>query len=140
MKTLKLVLGILITIGSSIYFMFSLSIYSVYKSFVSGLPLTFFIFFLLPIGLIILGIYLIVSASKEESEELKRYRAQEQREREALYPNRNYKAKNSSFYLMTPKEKLEYAYDRLPEKEQEKVQRYAETLLREIENQKYNQK
>ena len=37
-------------------------------------------------------------------------------------------------------QKLEYAYDRLPEKEQEKVQRYAESLLREIENQKYNQK
>lgn len=140
MKTLKLVLGILITIGSSIYFMFCLSIYSMYKSYVGELPLTFFIFFLLPIGLIILGICLIVSANKDESEELKRYRQQEQQQREALYPNRNYKAKNSSFYLMTPKQKLEYAYDRLPEKEQEKVQRYAESLLREIENQKYNQK
>ena len=140
MKTLKLVLGILITIGSSIYFMFCLSIYSMYKSYVGELPLTFFIFFILPIGLIILGVCLFVSANKDESEELKRYRQQEQREREALYPNRNYKAKNSAFYLMTPKQKLEYAYDRLPEKEQEKVQRYAETLLREIENQKYNQK
>ena len=140
MKTFKLVLGILITIGSSIYFMFCLTIYSMFTQYVSEIHLSLFIFFILPIGLIILGICLIVSANKEESEELKRYRAQEQREREALYPNRNYKAKNSAFYLMTPKQKLEYAYDRLPEKEQEKVQRYAETLLREIENQKYNQK
>lgn len=140
MKTFKLVLGILITIGSSIYFMFCLTIYSMFTQYVSEIHLSLFIFFILPIGLIILGICLIVSANKEESEELKRYRAQEQREREALYPNRNYKAKNSAFYLMTPKQKLEYAYDRLPEKEQEKVQRYAESLLREIENQKYNQK
>lgn len=140
MKTFKLVLGILITIGSSIYFMFCLTIYSMFTQYVNEIHLSLFIFFILPIGLIILGICLIVSANKEESEELKRYRAQEQREREALYPNRNYKAKNSAFYLMTPKQKLEYAYDRLPEKEQEKVQRYAETLLREIENQKYNQK
>lgn len=137
MKTLKLILGILITIGSSIYFMFCLSIYSMTIS--EGIKIPG-IYLCLPIGLIILGICLIVSANKDESEELKRYRAQEQREREALYPNRNYKAKNSAFYLMTPKQKLEYAYDRLPEKEQEKVQRYAETLLREIENQKYNQK
>lgn len=134
MKTLKLVLGILITIGSSIYFMFCLSIYSMTIS--SGIKIPG-IYLCLPIGLLILGICLIVSANKDESEELKRYRAQEQREREALYPNRNYKAKNSAFYLMTPKQKLEYAYDRLPEKEQEKVQRYAESLLRQIENQKY---
>lgn len=140
MKTFKLVLGILITIGSSIYFMFCLTIYSMFTQYVSEIHLSLFIFFILPIGLIILGICLIVSANKEESEELKRYRQQEQQQREALYPNRNYKAKNSSFYLMTPKQKLEYAYDRLPEKEQEKVQRYAESLLREIENQKYNQK
>ena len=137
MKTLKLVLGILITIGSSIYFMFCLSIYSMTIS--TGIKIPG-IYLYLPIGLLILGICLIVSANKEESSELKRYRQQEKREREALYPNRNYKAKNSAFYLMTPKQKLEYAYDRLPEKEQEKVQRYAETLLREIENQKYNQK
>lgn len=137
MKTLKLVLGILITIGSSIYFMFCLSMLSMTNSYGIKVPV---IYLWIPIALLVFGICLIVSSCKEESEELKRYRAQEQREREALYPNRNYKAKNSSFYLMTPKEKLEYAYDRLPEKEQEKVQRYAETLLREIENQKYNQK
>ena len=100
------------------------------------------IILLLPFCFILLGIYLIVAGSKdkEESNELKRLRQLEQQQREQLYPNRNYKAKNSAFYLMTPKQKLEYAYDRLPEKEQEKVQRYAETLLREIENQKYNQK
>ena len=137
MKTLKLILGILITIGSSIYFMFCISMLSMANSYGTQLPN---VYLFLPIGLLILGICLIVSSCKDESEELKRYRQQEQREREALYPNRNYKAKNSAFYLMTPKQKLEYAYDRLPEKEQEKVQRYAETLLREIENQKYNQK
>lgn len=96
-----------------------------------------------PIILIIVGIIVItvilVKANNTEKE-LRRYKMMEQQQREALYPNRNYKAKNSAFYLMTPKQKLEYAYDRLPEKEQEKVQRYAESLLREIENQKYNQK
>lgn len=137
MKALKLVVGIILTILSSVYFMYSLSILAMAKSYGTEAPT---IILLISFGFVLLGIFLIVSASKEESEELKRYRAQEQREREALYPNRNYKAKNSSFYLMTPKEKLEYAYDRLPEKEQEKVQRYAESLLREIENQKYNQK
>ena len=117
--------------------MYSLSISAMAKSYGNEAPT---IVLLISFGFVMLGIFLIVSASKDESEELKRYRAQEQREREALYPNRNYKAKNSAFYLMTPKQKLEYAYDRLPEKEQEKVQRYAESLLREIENQKYNQK
>lgn len=137
MKTLKLVVGIILTILSSVYFMYSLSISAMAKSYGNEAPT---IVLLISFGFVMLGIFLIVSASKDESEELKRYRAQEQREREALYPNRNYKAKNSAFYLMTPKQKLEYAYDRLPEKEQEKVQRYAESLLREIENQKYNQK
>ena len=93
---------------------------------------------LIIIGIIII-IIILVKANKTEKE-LRKYKIMEQQQRAALYPNRNYKAKNSAFYLMTPKQKLEYAYDRLPEKEQEKVQRYAETLLREIENQKYNQK
>ena len=139
MKTLKLVIGIVITIASSIYFMYCFAIYAMATAYGKD---TSTIILLLPFCFILLGIYLIVTGSrnKEESNELKRLRQLEQQQLEALYPNRNYKAKNSAFYLMTPKQKLEYAYDRLPEKEQEKVQRYAETLLREIENQKYNQK
>lgn len=139
MKTLKLVIGIVITIASSIYFMYCFAIYVMATAYGTD---TSTIILLLPFCFILLGIYLIVTGSrnKEESNELKRLRQLEQQQREALYPNRNYKAKNSAFYLMTPKQKLEYAYDRLPEKEQEKVQRYAESLLREIENQKYNQK
>ena len=139
MKTLKLVIGIVITIASSIYFMYCFAIYAMATAYGTD---TSTIILLLPFCFILLGIYLIVAGSrnKEESNELKRLRQLEQQQREALYPNRNYKAKNSAFYLMTPKQKLEYAYDRLPEKEQEKVQRYAESLLREIENQKYNQK
>lgn len=139
MKTLKLVIGIVITIASSIYFMYCVAIYAMATAYGTD---TSTIILLLPFCFILLGIYLIVAGSrnKEESNELKRLRQLEQQQREALYPNRNYKAKNSAFYLMTPKQKLEYAYDRLPEKEQEKVQRYAESLLREIENQKYNQK
>lgn len=93
---------------------------------------------LIIIGIIII-IIILVKANKTEKE-LRKYKIIEQQQQAALYPNRNYKAKNSAFYLMTPKQKLEYTYDRLPEKEQEKVQRYAESLLREIENQKYNQK
>ena len=139
MKTLKLVIGIILTIASSIYFMYCFAIYAMANAYGTD---TSTIILLLPFCFILLGIYLIVAGSKdkEESNELKRLRQLEQQQREQLYPNRNYKAKNSAFYLMTPKQKLEYAYDRLPEKEQEKVQRYAETLLREIENQKYNQK
>lgn len=139
MKTLKLVIGIVITIASSIYFMYCFAIYAMATAYGTD---TSTIILLLPFCFILLGIYLIVAGSrnKEESNELKRLRQLEQQQREALYPNRNYKAKNSAFYLMTPKQKLEYAYDRLPEKEQEKVQRYAESLLREIENQKYTQK
>ncbi len=136
---MKLVIGIVITIASSIYFMYCFAIYVMATAYGTD---TSTIILLLPFCFILLGIYLIVTGSrnKEESNELKRLRQLEQQQREALYPNRNYKAKNSAFYLMTPKQKLEYAYDRLPEKEQEKVQRYAESLLREIENQKYNQK
>lgn len=137
MKTFKLVLGILITIGSSIYFLFALSIISMGISYGTKIPTTLL---LLPIAFLILGIYLITSSNKAERNELKRYRQQEQQQREIYYPNRNYKAKNSSFYLMTPKQKLEYTYDRLPEKEQEKVRVYAENLLKQIENQKYEQK
>lgn len=96
------------------------------------------IIIIVPIAFLILGICLIISESNKDAEELKRYRQMEQQQREIYYRNRNYKAKNSAFYLMTPKQKLEYAYDRLPEKEQEKVLTYAESLLRQIENQKYN--
>lgn len=88
---------------------------------------------------IIILIVIIIKADKTEKE-LKAYKNREMQERAALYPNRNYKAKNSEFYLMTPKQKLEYTYDRLPEKEQQKVLDYAESLMKMIENQKYEPK
>lgn len=137
MKALKLILGIILIVTSSVYFMYCISIFSMAKTYGTEINTMILI---IPFGFIILGIYLIVSASKDESEELKRYRQQEQQQRAALYPNRNYKAKNSEFYLMTPKQKLEYTYDRLPEKEQQKVLDYAESLMKMIENQKYEPK
>lgn len=139
MKTLKLVIGIIITIASSIYFMYCFALYAMANAYGTDIST---IILLLPFCFILLGIYLIVAGSKdkEESNELKQLRQMEQQQREALYPNRNYKAKNSAFYLMTPKEKLEYTYDSLPEKERQKVLDYAESLLRQIENQKYEPK
>lgn len=95
--------------------------------------------------LIIVGILIVIALCVKAGQneiELKRYKEQEKqrelRQQEIYYRNRDYKAKDSRFYLMTPKEKLEYTYDSLPEKEQEKVLTYAENLLKQIENQKYN--
>lgn len=88
---------------------------------------------------VIILVIVIIKADKTEKE-LRAYKYKEMQEREIYYKNRNYKAKDSSFYLMTPKQKLEYTYDRLPEKEQEKVRVYAENLLKQIENQKYETK
>lgn len=137
MKTFKMIIGIIITVASSVYLMFSLSILSMANSYGTKSP---FIILGLPVAFLVLGIYLIVAANKEESNELKRYKQQEQQQREIYYRNRDYKAKDSRFYLMTPKEKLEYTYESLPERERQKVLDYAESLLRQIENQKYEPK
>ena len=66
MKTFRLVIGILITIGSSIYFLFALSIISMGITYGTKINTNLLI---LPIAFIILGIYLIVSANKEERNE-----------------------------------------------------------------------
>lgn len=97
---------------------------------------------LIIVGILIV-IALLVKAGQNEIE-LKRYKEQEKqreiKQRAIYYRNMNYKAKDSSFYLMTPKQKLEYTYDSLPEKERQKVLEYAESLKKRIENEKYETK
>lgn len=140
MKTLKLVMGLLITIGSSIYLLFCISIFAMATSYGTTIPSFYGMYLFIPILFLLLGIYLIASSNNKDNEELKQYREQEQKQREIYYRNRNYKAKSADFYLMKPKEKLEYYYDILPEEYQQKVVDYAERLHRQLENLPYEPK
>lgn len=94
---------------------------------------------ILIILVVVILIVVIVRAAKNE-QELKIYKQIEKQQREIYYRNRNFEAKRSDFYLMTDKQKLEYTYENLPEKERKKVLTYAESLKRAIDNQKYNDK
>lgn len=94
--------------------------------------------FLIIAGIVFLVIF-ITKAIKNEKE-LNNYKKKEREERQQYYRHKEYKAKDSSFYLMNDKQKLEYTYDNLPPREKKKVLEYAESLQRIIENEKYEPK
>ena len=137
MKTAKLIIGILITVFSSLYLLYSISIYLMAYSYDVDLPYSIL---LIPITILVVGICLIVSANKKEKAPTYVQHQYTEEERKIYFRNADYKAKPITEYQMDERTKMITYYDRMPSRYQKMLSDYADVLYRRYENEEYLKK
>lgn len=138
MKTAKLVIGLLLTICSSLYLLLYLVAFLLTTCF--GINNVTFPTLITPIIILTIGIFLIVSANKKEKSTTYVQHQYTEEERKIYFRNANAHGKPITEYQMDERTKMITYYDRMPYSYKKKLSDYADTLYRRYENEEYLKK